>query len=72
MAYDSYVGICQPLRYTVIMNLCLCVILALVSLSLDEVVYILLALSLPFCTDLETSNIFCKHAHIIKLTPSDL
>jgi olfactory receptor len=35
MAYDYYVAICEPLRYIVIMNPCLCIMLVLLSLSIS-------------------------------------
>ncbi|MBZ3881740.1 Olfactory receptor 7A17 [Sciurus carolinensis] len=63
MAYDRYVAICHPLRYSVIMNICLCVLLILLSLTIS-VVYALLQslmlLRLSFCTDLEIPHFFCE------------
>ncbi|XP_047394033.1 putative gustatory receptor clone PTE03 [Sciurus carolinensis] len=74
MAYDRYVAICHPLRYTVIMNLRLCVLLILLSLTIS-VVYALLQslmlLRLSFCTDLEIPHFFCELVQVIKLACSD-
>ncbi|MBZ3874465.1 Olfactory receptor 7G2 [Sciurus carolinensis] len=74
MAYDRYVAICHPLRYTAIMNPCHCAILLMVSLSISIVVGLLhsvMVLRLSFCRALEISHFFCELTQFIKLTCSD-
>ncbi|XP_057565880.1 olfactory receptor 7G2-like [Hippopotamus amphibius kiboko] len=74
MAFDRYVAICHPLRYTVIMNPRLCVLLILLSLFISTVVSLLLSLMvlrLSFCQDLEIPHFFCELAQVIKLACSD-
>ncbi|XP_010629157.1 olfactory receptor 7G2-like [Fukomys damarensis] len=74
MAYDRYVAICHPLRYTVIMHPRLCVLLVLLSLLLSIVhglLHSLAALPLSFCTNVEIPHFFCELAQIIKLACSD-
>ncbi|KAM4857069.1 olfactory receptor 7G2-like [Urocitellus parryii] len=74
MAYDRYVAICHPLRYTVLMNSCLCVLLVLVSFSIstvDALMHSLMVLRLSFCSDLEMPHFFCELAQVIKLACSD-
>ncbi|MBZ3886143.1 Olfactory receptor 7G1 [Sciurus carolinensis] len=74
MAYDRYVAICHPLSYTTIMNLCLCVLLVLTSLSIstvDALFDTLMILRLSFCTDLEIPTFFCELPQLIKLACSD-
>ncbi|XP_021108033.1 olfactory receptor 7G2-like [Heterocephalus glaber] len=75
MAYDHYMVICHPLRYTVIVNLCLCVLLSLVSLSISimyGLLHGLLLLRLSFCTDHQMPHLFCEHAQVIRLTCPDM
>uniref|UniRef100_A0A8C9P2D4 Olfactory receptor n=1 Tax=Spermophilus dauricus TaxID=99837 RepID=A0A8C9P2D4_SPEDA len=74
MAYDRYVAICHPLRYTVIMNPRLCVLLILLSLTIsiaDGLLHSLMVLRLSFCTDLEIPHFFCELDQVIKLACSD-
>ena len=74
MAYDRYVAICHPLRYTVIMNPRLCVQLILLSLFIsiaDALLHGLMVLRLSFCTDLEIPLFFCEVVQVIKLACSD-
>ncbi|XP_077601819.1 olfactory receptor 7G2-like [Crocuta crocuta] len=74
MAYDRYVAICHPLRYTVIMNPCLCGLLILLPLYIsimDALLHSLMALRLSFCIDLEIPHFFCELAQVIKLACSD-
>ncbi|XP_006987116.1 olfactory receptor 7G2-like [Peromyscus maniculatus bairdii] len=74
MAYDRYVAICHPLRYTIIMNPKLCVLLSLISLFIsimDSLVHTLMVQRLSFCTDLEIPHFFCELDQVIKLSCSD-
>ncbi|XP_032706868.1 olfactory receptor 7G1-like [Lontra canadensis] len=74
MAYDRYVAICHPLRYTVIMNSCLCGLLVLLPLFIiivDALMHSLMVLQLTFCTDLEIPLFFCEVVQVIQLACSD-
>ncbi|XP_008561892.1 PREDICTED: olfactory receptor 7G2-like [Galeopterus variegatus] len=74
MAYDCYVAICHPLRYTIIMNPQLCVLMILLSLSISFVhslLHSLMVLRLSFCTDPEIPLFFCEAVQVIKLACSD-
>ncbi|XP_049731278.1 putative gustatory receptor clone PTE03 [Elephas maximus indicus] len=74
MAYDCYVAICQPLRYTVVMNSHLCGLLILLSLFIslmDALLHSLMILRLSFCTDREIPHFFCELAQVIKLACSN-
>ncbi|XP_028718111.1 olfactory receptor 7G2-like [Peromyscus leucopus] len=74
MAYDRYMAICHPLRYTVIMEPWFCVLLILLSLLIsvvDSLMHSLMVLRLSFCTYLEIPSFFCELPHILKLACSD-
>ncbi|XP_032706867.1 olfactory receptor 7G1-like [Lontra canadensis] len=74
MAYDRYVAICHPLRYTVIMNSRLCGLLVLLPLFIiivDALMHSLMVLQLTFCTDLEIPLFFCEVVQVIQLACSD-
>ena len=74
MAYDRYVAICHPLRYTVIMNPRLCglmILLPLFIIIMDALLHTLMVLQLTFCTDLEIPLFFCEVVQVIKLACSD-
>ncbi|XP_052583093.1 putative gustatory receptor clone PTE38 [Peromyscus californicus insignis] len=74
MAYDRYVAICYPLKYTVIMNPHFCVMLLLCSLFFSVIhalFHTLMVLLLSFCTETEIPHFFCELAQIIKLACSD-
>ncbi|XP_031200925.1 olfactory receptor 7G2-like [Mastomys coucha] len=74
MAYDRYIAICHPLRYTVIMEPCFCVFLILLSLLIsvvDSLMHSLMVLRLSFCTHLEIPSFFCELPKMLKLACSD-
>ncbi|KAM6218652.1 olfactory receptor 7G2-like [Rhynchocyon petersi] len=69
MAYDRYVAICQPLRYTAVMNPHLCILMTLLSLLIsmaDALLHSLMLLRLSFCTDPEMLYFFCEIVQVIK------
>ncbi|MBZ3884752.1 Olfactory receptor 7A17 [Sciurus carolinensis] len=73
MAYDRNVVICHPLRYSVIMNPRLCVLLMVLTLTISVVygrLHSLMVLRLSFCTDLEIPHFFCELDQVIKLSCS--
>ncbi|XP_006898369.1 PREDICTED: olfactory receptor 7A5-like [Elephantulus edwardii] len=74
MAYDRFVAICHPLRYTVIMSPQVCGLLLLVSwiLSvLDSLLQCFMVVRLSFCTELEIPHFFCELNQVIQLACSD-
>ena len=74
MAYDRYVAICHPLKYTVIMSPRLCgllIVLPLFIIIMDALLHTLMLLQLTFCTDLEIPLFFCEVVQVIKLACSD-
>ncbi|KAF4014469.1 hypothetical protein G4228_006550 [Cervus hanglu yarkandensis] len=74
MAYDRFVAICHPLRYTVIMNPRLCALLVLGSWivsALFPLLHSLMVLQLSFCSDLEIHHFFCEITWLIRLACSD-
>lgn len=73
MGYDRYVAICNPLRYTVIMNKGVCVQLVWGSCSIGLLVAIIQIVSVfraPFC-DKEVAHYFCDIRPVMKLSCAD-
>ncbi|XP_006877947.1 PREDICTED: olfactory receptor 7G2-like [Chrysochloris asiatica] len=73
MAYDRYVAICHPLRYTVIMNSYFCGRIILLSLFISMVTALphsFMILHLSFCTNLEIPQFFCELTQVLKLACS--
>ncbi|XP_008592366.1 PREDICTED: olfactory receptor 7C1-like [Galeopterus variegatus] len=74
MAYDRFVAICHPLRYTVIMNAQLCGLLLLASwiiTALQSLLESLMVLQLSFCTEVEIPHFFCEINQLVQLACSD-
>ncbi|XP_072494238.1 olfactory receptor 13D1-like [Notamacropus eugenii] len=75
MAYDRYVAICNPLRYTIIMNMRVCVLLAAMSWIVGSVTSLLqtiLPLRLSFCGNNIIDNFFCEILAVLKLACVDI
>nr|XP_033780526.1 olfactory receptor 5F1-like [Geotrypetes seraphini] len=74
MAYDRYVAICNPLRYSVIMNKRVCMLLAAVSWAISfsgSVPYPLMVSQLSFCKSNEINHFFCDLTALLKLSCSE-
>ena len=74
MAYDRFVAICHPLRYTLIMSWHLCVQLALGSLLLGFILAMqltVLIFRLPFCSSKEISLFYCDVIPVMGLACAD-
>ncbi|XP_036881526.2 olfactory receptor 2T29-like [Manis javanica] len=74
MAYDRYAAICHPLRYPVLMNHRVCVLLAsgcwLLG-SVDGFMLTPITMTFPFCGSREIHHFFCEVPAVMKLSCSD-
>ncbi|XP_069837895.1 olfactory receptor 8D4-like [Dendropsophus ebraccatus] len=74
MAYDRYVAICHPLRYSYFMSLQVCFWMSWTSWSsgvLNGILYVILISSCMFCRSHEIDHLFCDMKPLIKLSCSD-
>nr|XP_033779204.1 olfactory receptor 1F1-like [Geotrypetes seraphini] len=74
MAYDRYVAICNPLRYTVIMSKRVCALLAAASWItgfLDMVPVSIMMSQFSFCDASIINHFFCDLTALLKLSCSD-
>ncbi|XP_030066613.1 olfactory receptor 1019-like [Microcaecilia unicolor] len=74
MAYDRYVAICNPLRYTIIMNKKVCIILATVSWTisfLNPLPHVILLSQSSFCRSNEINHFFCDFTALMTLSCSE-
>ncbi|CAI9162829.1 unnamed protein product [Rangifer tarandus platyrhynchus] len=74
MAYDRYVAICFPLRYTTIMSPRLCLsllVLPWVLTTFHAMLHTLLMARLHFCDDNVITHFFCDMSALLKLSCSD-
>ncbi|KAM8972668.1 olfactory receptor 11L1-like [Pelodytes ibericus] len=74
MAYDRYLAICNPLRYTSLMNIMLCVKLVVISWLLSFSMALINTTSmiqLQFCGPNVIDHFFCDFAPLLELSCSD-
>ncbi|XP_075698823.1 olfactory receptor 5AR1-like [Rhinoderma darwinii] len=74
MAYDRYVAICHPLRYSYFMSLPVCFWMTLTSWSIgvfEGIVYAILISFCTFCGSNEVDHLFCDLKPLIMLSCSD-
>nr|XP_015303693.2 olfactory receptor 2F1-like [Macaca fascicularis] len=74
MAYDRYVAVCDPLRYSAIMHGALCARLAItswVSGSINSLMHSTITFHLPMCTNKFIDHIFCEILALIRLACVD-
>ncbi|XP_077169742.1 olfactory receptor 13H1-like [Paroedura picta] len=73
MAYDRYVAISNPLRYTLIMNMRVCAVLAIVTWSAAFMLTVVPCLAKParFCGKNEVDSLSCEFKSVFKLICTD-
>uniref|UniRef100_A0A8B9KJ16 Odorant receptor, family B, subfamily 101, member 1 n=1 Tax=Astyanax mexicanus TaxID=7994 RepID=A0A8B9KJ16_ASTMX len=75
MAFDRYIAICNPLRYTSIMTRKVRYLLILAAWAFGALIScpaFFLAVPLPFCGLNVIKHIFCDHASVIRLACTDI
>ncbi|XP_036624310.1 putative olfactory receptor 2B3 [Trichosurus vulpecula] len=74
MSFDRYVAICKPLRYTLIMNHQICILLVSIVFS-SSLIYAVsetaLTLQLPMCGHNELDHVVCEIPVLIKAACGD-
>ncbi|XP_072494470.1 olfactory receptor 2T29-like [Notamacropus eugenii] len=74
MSYDRYMAICHPLRYPILMNHRVCMLLAIVCWflgSVDGFTLTPITMNFPFCKSREIQHFFCEVLALLKLSCSD-
>ncbi|XP_051537011.1 olfactory receptor 6N1-like [Myxocyprinus asiaticus] len=74
MAYDRYVAICSPLRYTTIMTKQVCLLLIFASWGFGAVTVLpsaIWATQLPYCGPKIVKHMLCDHSSVVILACAD-
>ncbi|XP_006189462.1 olfactory receptor 2T6 [Camelus ferus] len=74
MAYDRYVAICNPLRYSALMSPRVCWIILASSWfggTLDSFLLTPITMSLPFCASRKINHFFCEAPTMLRLACGD-
>ncbi|XP_012870889.1 PREDICTED: olfactory receptor 2T2 [Dipodomys ordii] len=74
MAYDRYVAVCNPLRYPVLMNRKICLLMVLGSWiggSLDGFMLTPVTMSFPYCGSRKINHFFCEIPAVLRLSCID-
>ncbi|XP_008055070.1 olfactory receptor 2T2 [Carlito syrichta] len=74
MAYDRYVAVCNPLRYSLLMNRRVCLFMVVgswVGGSLDGFMLTPVTMSFPYCGSREINHFFCEIPAVLRLSCSD-
>ncbi|XP_048213144.1 olfactory receptor 2T11 [Perognathus longimembris pacificus] len=74
MAYDRYVAVCNPLRYPVLMNRKVCLLLAAGAWfggSLDGFLLTPITMNVPYCGSRKINHFFCEIPAVLRLACSD-
>uniref|UniRef100_A0A4W2EV28 G-protein coupled receptors family 1 profile domain-containing protein n=1 Tax=Bos indicus x Bos taurus TaxID=30522 RepID=A0A4W2EV28_BOBOX len=75
MAYDCYVAVCNPLRYTVLMNPNTCLQMAAAAWiggALAALVHTIYPMNFPICGSREINHYFCEMPAILRLSCMDI
>uniref|UniRef100_A0A8C9A644 Olfactory receptor n=1 Tax=Prolemur simus TaxID=1328070 RepID=A0A8C9A644_PROSS len=75
MSYDRYVAICHPLRYTVLMNKKVGLMMAAMSwlgASINSLVYTTTLMHFPFCGAWKIHHFYCEFPAVVKLVCGDI
>ncbi|XP_036858280.2 olfactory receptor 2T11-like [Manis javanica] len=74
MAYDRYVAVCDPLRYPVLMNCRVCLLLAAGAWfggSLDGLLLTPITMNFPYCGSRLINHFFCEIPAVLRLACAD-
>ncbi|XP_063302595.1 olfactory receptor 11L1-like [Pelobates fuscus] len=74
MAYDRYMAICNPLRYSSLINQMLCIKLAIIIWLLGfslQLIVIISIIQLQFCSSNVIDHFFCDLSPLLELSCSD-
>ncbi|XP_045856592.1 olfactory receptor 2T11-like [Meles meles] len=74
MAYDRYVAVCNPLRYPVLMNRRVCLLLAAGAWfggSLDGFLLTPITMNVPYCGSRSINHFFCEIPAVLRLACAD-
>ncbi|XP_036756308.2 olfactory receptor 2T11-like [Manis pentadactyla] len=74
MAYDRYVAVCDPLRYQVLMNHRVCLLLAAGAWfggSLDGLLLTPITMNFPYCGSRLINHFFCEIPAVLRLACAD-
>ncbi|XP_004781903.1 olfactory receptor 2AE1 [Mustela putorius furo] len=75
MSYDRYVAICHPLRYTVLMNRRVEVMMAVMSwlgASINSLIHTTILMHFPFCGSRKIHHFYCEFPAVVKLVCGDI